>query len=175
MPKLVLLSHCLVNRLAKYAPGGEENYRIPRWLAEHDIAILQMPCPEFTLYGGRRWGHVREQFDNPFFRSHCRALMDGVLKEAEEYRSLGHEVLGVLGIKGSPSCGVSHSCSNPDWGGEAGSDGTTGPAASVEEPGIFMEELGTMLRERNLPIPLLEVDEEDIASALEALKILAAS
>lgn len=52
---------------------------------EQGIQLVQLPCPEFTLYGPKRWGHTREQFDNPFFREHCRKILSPVLTQMKAY------------------------------------------------------------------------------------------
>ena len=52
---------------------------------EQGIQLVQLPCPEFTLYGPKRWVHTREQFDNPFFREHCRKILSPVLTQMKAY------------------------------------------------------------------------------------------
>lgn len=48
---------------------AEENLRkkFMHKAIDQEVQIIQLPCPEFTLYGPKRWGHVSNQFDNTFF------------------------------------------------------------------------------------------------------------
>lgn len=72
--KIVFVSHCALNTAAKVqrsAQEGEQEEKLRREflhrVVDQGIQLIQLPCPEFTLYGASRWGHVKEQFDNPFF------------------------------------------------------------------------------------------------------------
>ena len=84
------------------------------------------------------WGHVREQFNNPFFRAHCRRLLGPVLDQLAEYAAHPEKfrLLGVLGVDGSPSCGAFKTCTG-DWGGEpfcAGIQRKLSPACEAQGP-----------------------------------------
>ena len=176
MAKIVLLSHCLLNNFSKVEPFENDNFRLVEWLIANKIQILQLPCPEFTLYGGRRWGHVQEQFDNPFFRRHCRNLLQTFLDQIREYQSCGHEVAAILGIKGSPSCGVNHTCSSKLWHGEicGGSDAESilDSVSLIEGRGVFIDEFHLLLQKEGLQVPLMEVDEQAIDETIGRLKDL---
>ena len=37
-----------------------------------DVGVIQLPCPEATFLGMRRWGMTREQYDVPAFRRHSQ-------------------------------------------------------------------------------------------------------
>lgn len=91
MQKIIFTAHCLLNTAAKVVlyekedMAAEETLR-RRFLSKAvncGIQLVQLPCPEFTLYGACRWGHVSNQFDNPFFRNHCRELL-GAISSANE-------------------------------------------------------------------------------------------
>ena len=76
MQKILFVSHCILNTAAKVVRYGdtgkkEEESRLEFVVktVEQGIQLVQLPCPEFTLYGPGRWGHTKEQFDNPFFRA----------------------------------------------------------------------------------------------------------
>lgn len=71
--KLLLVSHCILNVRSKiqyaveFETEEERNRKaFLKKVIEEDIQLIQLPCPEFLMYGGRRWGHSSEQFDNPF-------------------------------------------------------------------------------------------------------------
>lgn len=122
--KILLVGHCILNTASKVVlydkeeMDAEERLR-KRFLlkaVEQDIQLIQLPCPEFTLYGAKRWGHVSEQFDNIFFRKHCRRILLPIMDQLLEYKSNGErfEILGIIGIDGSPSCGVDYTCTGKE-------------------------------------------------------------
>ena len=161
MQSILFVSHCILNTAAKVVLynqaeiDAEEQLRrrfVGRAL-ETGVQLIQLPCPEFTLYGAQRWGHVSDQFDNPLFRDHCRRILEPVLQQMEEYLACGErfEVLGVVGVDGSPSCGVDYTCT-ADWygsfDGRQGLDDTLASCQLVRRPGVFMRVLTEMLAER---------------------------
>ena len=162
MKKIVFVSHCILNTASKVVLydqeeiNAEEELRI-RFLnkaVNAGIQLIQLPCPEFTLYGSRRWGHVSDQFDNPFFRDHCRKILKPYIEQLKEY--LGNdsfEVLGFVGIDGSPSCGVDYTCKGNWFGsfeGRTNLEETLNDARLVSGKGIFYDELEKMLKEENI-------------------------
>jgi len=143
--RVILLAHCLLNQNSVVVgkarrPGPVKE--VLELLSDAGIGIVQLPCPELTYYGLRRFWAVKEQFDNPGFRSHCRRLAEEVAAIVQEYIRNGYEVLGVVGVNGSPSCGVNEHGSAPDW---------MGPPTEAREysrepgPGVFAEELMKVL------------------------------
>ncbi len=166
MPKIAFISHCLLNNLSKVEAFENKNKVLIKYLLDHDVELIQMPCPEFTLYGGRRFGQVKEQYDTPFFRKHCSMLIEPLIQQMEEYKRNGHHILGVFGIKGSPSCGYIHTVSGPKWSGEI-KDNTTELLKDVkliEGSGVFMEEL---LKKLPDDILIIEVDEGNIEATIK--------
>ncbi|HLC01831.1 MAG TPA: hypothetical protein VJK02_02230 [Anaerolineales bacterium] len=108
--KVLFVSHCVLNQNAKvYGIAMSQGTIKPvvDLMLEHDVGIYQMTCPEMTYLGAMRWGHVRDQYDSPMFRRHCRQLAAVVVDQTEDYRRNGYEVLGFLMIDGSPVCGLS--------------------------------------------------------------------
>lgn len=171
-PRTVIVAcHCILNPSAKVlSPDTQAQARETALrrralsaLLEKKIDILQLPCPEFTLYGPLRWGHVREQLDNTFFRGHCRRILEPAVEQIAEYAAHPElfELLGIVGVDGSPSCGVNKTCTG-DWGGEWGS-GSGGlrvpaPARETEGCGVFMEELLRLLCEKGLMPPVFSLE-----------------
>lgn len=65
--KIAIISHCIINQNSVVKGEYKDiNIFFPfiKKLFEENIGILQLPCPETECYGLRRWGHVKEQFDN---------------------------------------------------------------------------------------------------------------
>ena len=75
-----------------------------------------MPCPELAFAGTRRFWAVREQYDTPAFRAHCRALAAPVAELMRADLDAGARVV-LIGIDGSPSMGVELTASSGEWGG----------------------------------------------------------
>ena len=81
-----------------------------------------MRCAEMTALGMKRWGQTREQYESVSFTGHCRELADQTAGRVAEFLRCGYEVVGLVGVDGSPTCGVTHSASG-DWGGEYAPEG----------------------------------------------------
>jgi len=154
--KVAVVSHCLLNQNAKV--NGFAFYpamikTIIDILYSKDFGILQLPCPETTFSGLRRWWQVREQYDTPEYRAHCRRILQPVINQISEYQKEGYEVV-IIGVDGSPSCGVRFSGSSKEWGGapEIPREQMTN-YPTTNKPGIFMEELIAMIKEAGLKMP----------------------
>ena len=90
--KIVFVSHCALNTAAKVQAfgtggraGGKTAQGILHRVVDQGIQIDSAALPEFTLYGASRWGHVKEQFDNPFFRDHCRKILQPIIQQMKGY------------------------------------------------------------------------------------------
>lgn len=124
--RVVLLSHCLLNENVRYLGGaaraGGCQEVVDGYLAR-GIGIHQLPCPERRAWGGvlkRRMlmaygatGPVRAPLVRlllgPFIgytRIVYARLARAVARDALDYQRSGVEVVGVVGVAGSPSCGV---------------------------------------------------------------------
>jgi len=127
---------------------------------DQDIQLLQLPCPEFILYGSNRWGHVKPQFDNPYFRKTCKDLFEPIVLQLKEY--LSHpdlfSVLGIVSVEGSPSCGLNLTCT-AQWGGEFELQKHLNPVQMINESGVFTEQMKLILHENSLSIPFCSLEE----------------
>ena len=182
--RIVLVSHCILNTAAKVWRAGPEQGRLEegsrlaflQHALEQGIQFIQLPCPEFTLYGPSRWGHTREQFDNPFFRAHCRQILDPVLQQLQAYlhprEGKKFQVLGIVGIEGSPSCGVYRTCTGP-WGGDLGGRAdlmdTVDQVHGMPGMGILMDELVQMLAQAGIQLPMVGLDGRDVRPLYDLL------
>ena len=124
--RVVFLSHCLLNQNVRYLGGagraGGVSEVVDGYLGR-GVGICQLPCPEQRAWGGvlkRRMlvaygsaGTVRAPAARlllrPFTwytrRVYAR-LARAVTRDILDYRRCGVEVVGLVGIGGSPSCGV---------------------------------------------------------------------
>ena len=116
------MSHCFLNTASKCRGYRLDSIRAEEQLrrdllhrvVDRGIQLLQLPCPELSLYGLDRWGHTRNQFDNSFFPQHRREELKTILLQLQAYATAEDvELLGVLGIDGNPSCGMKYSCTGP--------------------------------------------------------------
>lgn len=168
---IVIVSHCFLNDAVKL-----RNQDLVEFTKERDqkriflsrllcqgTEIIQLPCPEFLLYGSNRWGHVSSQFDTPYFRREARKMLEPIVMQLEEYGAYPerYDILGVIGIEGSPSCGVNYTYDG-DWGGALEANPqltqTLHALQKVNKPGIFIEEFIRMLHEKNLSIKVYSLD-----------------
>ena len=172
--KVILVSHCLLNQnsvvygLAKRPSMVKELIDL---LHELNIGIVQLPCPETLHLGLRRFWQVREQYDTQGFRELCREVLKYIITYVREYLVNGYEVVGVIGIAGSPSCGIHHTSSG-NWRGNPLS--ATEPKR-VRGMGVFMEELLSSLRESGLVsklsrFKLLEFDYDKPQESLKRIR-----
>ena len=153
MARVAFIAHCLLNQNAKVEEGA---LTAAVWdpvidlLREHGYTIRQMPCPEIAFGGARRFWGVREQFDTPLFRRHCRRLAKLVAAVMAQHVDADDDVV-LIGIDSSPTMGVEFTCSSPTWGGEPniGED----DSELVPGKGIFVQELAAELEERGLALP----------------------
>lgn len=164
--RYVLVSHCLLNVNSKVKgyglySGALTDLVVP--LVKEGIGLFQLPCPEATFAGNRRWGMTVEQYDIPAYRRHSRILLQPVLDQVQDDMNNGVSVLAAIGVDGSPTCGVELTCYGYS-GGQIGNKGAveesrkTGRIDSGQ--GIFFRELKTMLEDRDIHIPFVAINEE---------------
>ena len=124
--RVIFVSHCLLNENTRYLggafrPGGVDE--LVDGFQREGLGICQMHCPE-----QRAWGGVLKRFLLPMYgsRGTLRYRLRGVLlplflwytrwryrhlaqeavRDVEDYVRSGYEVVGIVGVGGSPSCGV---------------------------------------------------------------------
>ncbi|HWR60347.1 MAG TPA: hypothetical protein VN580_01970 [Clostridia bacterium] len=173
--KIILLCHCILNCNSKVegcSLYGGAMPEITMALVDSGVGMLQLPCPELTLYGVKRWGHVKEQFDTPYYRRHCRSIFTPYLDQLQDYIRSGYEISGLLGINGSPSCGIDKTCTG-SWGGEFSEipdiRNTLESVRMVNSRGVFIEELSSMLLGNNIDLPFIGIDEAEMAASIEKI------
>ena len=167
--RVILVAHCVLNQNAKIDgcaryPGAMRE--LLHCLVEWGIGIVQMPCPELIHLGldrradvaatrtiGSEDTRVADLMNEPAAASACARLAGELAYQVEEYLRNGFEVIGILGINGSPTCGV-----------EAGwRDGKECPG-----PGAFIRQVEDRLLSRGISIPARGVRADDAAGAVFA-------
>lgn len=182
--QVVFVSHCLLNQNVRYRGGATRPGAVEEVVArlERDgVGIIQMPCPE-----QRAWGGVDKRYTMPAYgadksrlrllrrpaswlfllytRLAYRRLASQVAQDIGDYVRSGQSVRAVVGVDGSPSCGVRTTLDlpavldsiadcdpaqmNPD-------DFNRRVIAAHARPGqgLFIAELRRQLRRRGLNVP----------------------
>lgn len=118
--RVVFLSHCLLDENTRYLGGACRAGCVREVVDEYldqGLGIVQMPCPEAIVWGGvlkrrmlrfygARWGPILLPFALVHVRRAYRRLARAIARQIEDYASSGCEVVAVVGIDGSPTCGV---------------------------------------------------------------------
>ncbi|MBC7328281.1 DUF523 domain-containing protein [bacterium] len=109
--QLIVLHHCLLNQnarakgLAKRSGAIEE---IVEEALQKGWGIYQIPCPELRFLGADRQPLTKTDYNVPEFRRICREIALEVAGDLEEFAKAGYEILKIVGVEGSPSCGVNY-------------------------------------------------------------------
>ncbi|WP_461812306.1 CD3072 family TudS-related putative desulfidase [Faecalimonas sp.] len=180
--KIVFVSHCFFNDAAKLKNPNlfelekerTNKRKFLKKILDQGIEIVQLPCPELILYGVNRWGHAASQFNTAFFRKASRKMLEPYILQIEEYSSCPErfEILGIVGIDGSPSCGVKFTYDG-EWGGEfTGNENVLSVLSGlqkVEKSGIFIKVMKDMLMEKGYEIPFYSLEDFEKISSRKKL------
>lgn len=186
---VLFVSHCLLNENTRYM-GGAFCAGFPREMHELlyalDCGVVQMICPERVAWGGihkpylyqfhgiGRWRIVHSlcAFFMPLYlflvNWRMRWIARYTASEIADYIQSGMKVLGIVGVRGSPACGVT--C-YPDlrryfeWSSKVDIHGVTPTAQNQvlksiarEGSGVFVKHLRRQLEKRGLAVPFFEFD-----------------
>lgn len=139
--QIIYTAHCVLNQNSvirewERAKGAFND--IIRVLLDYDIAIIQLPCPEFTFLGETRPTKTKEEYNIPQYRIMCKNLTKEIIKQMKEYITYDYKIIGIVGVKGSPSCDT------------------------LGRKGIFMEELVKLLNDENIQLDFFDIPDEYI-------------
>jgi len=158
--KVVFVPHCILNQNVR-AVGKEKSNgtvkEIVNFFAEAEVGIVQLPCPEVEFDGGLNRRFKTKEAYNQVYRKCCREISLKVLKDVKKYLDKDYNVLGILGVEFSPTCGV-HRIENGN--------------KIIPGKGILMEELEREMGEENFQVPIISVNINNIFSTLEKLSLL---
>ncbi|HEX6850938.1 MAG TPA: hypothetical protein VF139_05985 [Candidatus Polarisedimenticolaceae bacterium] len=161
--RLIAVIECILNQNARDAGAADSpalNAEVVLLCRDHDVGLLQMPCPEIAFLGLKRTRpkgeSIRAALDTPAGRRCCGNLAREVADRIEAYAREGCEVLALLGGNpGSPGCAVHE-------------DGS----GLRPESGVLMRELRAELRRRSIEIPFRGMRDHDPASHAEDVEWL---
>ena len=186
--QVVLLSHCLLNENTRYLGGAGRAgcvREIVDACAVARLGMVQMPCPEeaawggvlkrrlLAAYGSSRWlprllRPVVLRAVLAYTRLVYRRLARQTARRVADYRDSGLDVVGIVGVDGSPSCGVTrtmdlsraldHLCEiDPDTITVAEMTAIVRDAGAPGR-GLYIEALQRQLHRRGLEVPYLAHD-----------------
>jgi predicted secreted protein len=192
--RVVFVSHCLLNQNVRYLGGATRpgmTGEVVAALLDAGVGVVQMPCPEQAAWGGvckrytvpaygadltplRRLRRPATWLFLAYSRLVYRRLARRVAAQIADYRRSGHRVESVVGIGGSPSCGVHTTLDLPavlddiarrDPGRLDRRDVNRHVIAGHVRagPGMFIAALHRQLRRRGIDVPF---DEHDLIAEL---------
>ena len=157
--RVVAVIHCVLNQNVRDVGAAtlpDANWALLDLCRSHQVAILQMPCPEMVYLGlGRERPAgcgLRAMLNTDGGRRCCRQLAEQVAEQIGDHLRHGHEVLAVLGgNRESPGCAVH------------------GDEGLAPESGAFMRALAESLAGRGIRLPfhpLRDAEPERLAEDL---------
>jgi predicted secreted protein len=143
--RVIFISHCWLNINTRFPEGcAFEGANVPliKTLLDSGLGIIQMPCPEYECLGLEKqlYGEIIKDELRTCFRKSASI----VAKQIKDYQDMGFEIVGVLGMNPSPSCGVGVAK------GKCTMLGTGRDTSEQMESGIFIEELESLLTENRI-------------------------
>lgn len=202
---VVFLSHCLLNENTRYLGGAGRPGNVAEVISsclEQGIGIVQLPCPEEHAWGGvlkRRLLAIYGAEGSVFFRLKAalfplmllytrrvyRRMARRVANQVQDYVSSGFEVLGIIGVDASPSCGVQTTMNMERAFVQAAGLAPTATTADINAivrgnaiagRGLFVALLQDELARRGLKLPfaahdlISELEGRTVGSAFEKLR-----
>lgn len=158
--RVVFISHCLLNQAIRPIESGRYptvTKELLELFAENEIGIVQLPCPQMESNGIVKKVMTKEALDTKNYRVYCQKLSTNLLSSVEKYLKESYNVIGILGVEFSPSCGV-HQIEN-------GRKNTPGK-------GILIEELEKQMQKKNFQVPVIGINMNNAYSSIEKLQAL---
>ncbi len=157
--RVILLAHCLLNQNTVVPGLVKHSYSslVPELidlLVEMNIGVEVLPCPEFEMFGLHREPMSKDEYEERGLRKICREIASEIKVKVDKFRAAGVNVYGVIGVSGSPSCGVFKTNLKVNR-----------EKVEVSGMGIFMEELSSML-----DVPFMEWKYKDPEDSLAKIK-----
>ena len=172
--RIAFLSHCVLKQNARIATCAFTPATVPgvvEFFIDRGIGMIQGPCPEFEILGlGRRGqiadqmlggyehedGEIYDQLSVPDNRRQLTSFAESLVSKARRYLEHDFEIVAILGVAGSPACGIN----------------VTYYEQLRPGKGAYIEEIEAALKRAGLDIPLVEVNDlrpHEAIAQLEAL------
>lgn len=120
--KVIITAHCLLNQNSisdGTADLPSQFDKVIHLIMNHNIGIIQLPCPEFACLGLNRQDNnggerelllentrIRNLLEESDKKELLRSKAIEIVTQIEEYKKYGFEVMGLIGVNRSPSCGI---------------------------------------------------------------------
>ena len=124
--KVIFISHCILNINTRYFGGAfrsDSIHEIIELIQKKEIGLIQMSCPEQKAWGGLLKPYMWMGFGIkktilyyfrfiflPLFKFYTglvyNKLANEVVNNIMDYIKSGFHVVGIIGVDGSPSCGI---------------------------------------------------------------------
>lgn len=171
--KIVILAHCILNQNAKldrcaHCPGAIAE--LVDVLLDEGIGILQMECPEILYLGLARQtdrsisasvesedSRIAQRMKEAAAQAIVARIARNAVQQVEDYLHNDFSVIGIVGINGSPSCGVETTWRNDSE--------TTGY-------GELISELSNQLKQVDSKIPIRGIKSKNVAQAVKTIREL---
>ncbi len=156
--RVVLLPHCALNQNSRVAGAAVRSAAMDNLIAgllQHNIGIIQMPCPELILLGlDRAHLAIGAELEKVELRAQLHRLALELVEQITAYRKCGVAVLAILGKNGSPTCGVE----------------TTWRRGVVPGTGAFIEEMRALLQNHGLKVKIVGIEDDNPEAVLSRLE-----
>ena len=99
--KIILIAQCLINPYCRVHILGQNfplSHELVNYLIGKKVGIIQYPCPETTAMGLKRNPQGRQQYDNIFFRQHCKDLLKTPILMVREFIKNGYRLTCFIGL-----------------------------------------------------------------------------
>jgi predicted secreted protein len=158
--KIIVMAQCLVNPYCRVHILGQNfslSQELMNYLMQRKVGIVQYSCPETTAMGLMRNPQGRQQYDNIFFRNHCKELLKVPMLMVREFIKNKYRLVAFVGLENSPTCGI-------HWGKHKVNRYQTESPVPIDNPdpndpvlmGIMAEILSEEFVNENIKVPFLE-------------------
>jgi predicted secreted protein len=113
---------------------------------EHDINIMQMPCPESLSTAGTltRVPHGKKWYEDHGLRVTARDIAQKQVHYMKQLIEAGNKIIAIVGVEFSPACAVTY----------------LNKGRSIQRgKGIYVEELERALSEQQLTIRIIGISQ----------------
>jgi predicted secreted protein len=195
--RIVFISNCILNQNARF-PGIEVEKgsfsELIEILIQNGIGIEQLPCLECLGWGGiarktyykfqsivlrfidKKTFPIIKLFFNIWlynFIRLCKKEATKVVKRIQDYSNNGYEILGIIALNDSPTCGVTKTIDLLDGAKKLKSLGfkkedlenpdikemrNIVPALCIEGSGLFISSIITKLEKNNMKVKVIGFD-----------------
>jgi predicted secreted protein len=164
--KIVLIAQCLINPYCRVHILGQNfplTIEVTNYLLRKNVGIIQYPCPETTAMGLMRNPQGHQQYDNIFFRNHCKELLQVPMLMVREFLKNRYRLCCFIGLENSPTCGIHWGRHKVNRYGTESPNSEEGYEKDVKDPkdqvlrGIMAEILEEELAKEGIKTPFLEL------------------